>query len=458
MPPNFNVSKWWKDFTTQHQVLSNISILATGTAATQALVLIVSIFTARIFSPAVFGEFALFSAIVGVFVVIATLRYDLAVVLPDTDNDARQLIRLSTRTNFIVSIAATALAFALRPIVLQIWGSQILATWIPLIGVAIFCSAQVSIWQYWYNRKRQYKVIALNRFESGAGTSFGQLGLGLAGLTSLLGLIAGNLMGLLWALFILGRQSRETRIHPTRDTASIWEMANRYKKMPLLNLPNALIDAVRTNGIQMLIGAIALESLGQFNLAWRILQAPIALLNGAIAQVFLERMARVKRGELTRLVRAVMKRATLFGIPPFVLLWILSPWLVPLIFGPNWVQAGLIARAIVPWLAMNLIASPLSGVFVVTGRQLWILLHTIVFTAVPLLWLAFSPLDFMMTLHFLSLMMAFMLLVLVFIADLAAQAYDKAEAAETGKPTERTSDDEIGHAETNKPEQEGRNQ
>ena len=48
--------------------------------------------------------------------------------------------------------------------------------------------------------------------------------------------------------------------------------------------------------------------------------------------------------------------------------------------------------------------------------------------------------------------MAFMLLVLVFIADLAARAYDKSEAAETGKPTDQTPDDEIGHAGTNKPE------
>ena len=187
----------------------------------------------------------------------------------------------------------------------------------------------------------------------------------------------------------------------------------------------------------MLIGAAALGSLGQFNLAWRVLQAPIALLNGAISQVFLERMARVQPGQLTDLVRAVMKRAFLFGVGPFVLLWIVAPWLLPFVFGSQWVEAGLITRALVPWLAVNLITSPLSGVFVVTGRQAWILLHAVVFTIVPLGWLAFSPLDFMATLQILSLMMAVMLLILLVMADLAAQSWDRKSEDKENKDSDQ---------------------
>lgn len=437
MDTNNRLRAWLRKQAEAHPVLSNISILATGTAASQVVAIIVSIFTARIFTPEAFGEFALFSSISSIFVVIATLRYDVAIVLPDTDDEARQLARLATRANLVVSVLATILAFVTRPVVLQVWGSETLATWLPLVGLAIFCSAQVAIWQYWYNRQRQYRVIALNRFESGVGSSLGQLGFGLGGMRSFLGLIFGNFIGLLWALFNLGRQSG-TVWHPVApDTPRMRDMARKYRKMPLLNLPNALVDAVRTNGIQMLIGVAALGSLGQFNLAWRVLQAPIALLNGAISQVFLERMARVQPGQLTGLVRAVMKRAFLFGVGPFVLLWVVAPWLLPFVFGPQWVEAGLITRALVPWLAVNLITSPISGVFVVTGRQAWILLHAILFTAIPLGWLAFSPLDFLSTLQILSLMMAAMLLILLVLADLAAQAWDRNSGAKETKNSDQ---------------------
>ena len=452
----------WRHYAAAHPVLSNIGILATGTAGSQAIAITVSVVTARLFTPEAFGEFALYSSIAGIFMVIATLRYDLAIVLPESDDSARLLARLSTRANLVVSALAVVLAFAARPLVLQIWGSETLTTWLPLVGLTVFCTAQVSIWQYWFNRKRQYRIIALNRFEQSVGVSGGQLGLGLAGMRSFLGLVLGSFVGLLWALFNLWRQSGEVRRPVGEDGASapggdgavgagaevadavsMREVAREYRKMPLLNLPNALVDAVRTNGIQMLVGAAALGALGQFSLAWRVLQAPIALLNGAISQVFLERMARVRPGELTALVRAVMKRAVLLGVAPFALLWVLAPWLIPLVFGPQWEEAGYITRALVPWLGMNLITSPLSGVFVVTSKQQWILAHAVIFTVTPLGWLAFSPLEFLATLQVLSIVMALMLALLVFMADLAARAYDKtapptpdtASATETYPPT-----------------------
>lgn len=415
---------WWRRFARAHPVLSNIGILATGTAAGQAIAIAVSVVTARLFTPKAFGEFALYSSVAGIFAVVATLRYDLAIVLPESDDEARLLARLATRANIVVSLVATLLAWACHDAVAKIWGSETLATWLPLVGVSVFCSAQIAIWQYWFNRKRQYRVIALNRFTQSVGTSGGQLGFGLGGMRSFLGLLCGSFVGLLWALFNLGRQSGELRRRPGTDAPTIRQAARRHRKMPLLNLPNALVDAVRNNGIQMLIGVIALGALGQFNLAWRVLQAPIALLNGAIAQVFLERMSRVRRGELTGLVRGVMKRALLFAVLPFGMLWWLAPWLIPLVFGSQWGEAGLITRALVPWLAMNLVTSPISNVFVVTSRQLWVLAHAIVFTIIPLAWLFFSPLNFLETLEILSLMMALMLGLLLVLADLAARAYD----------------------------------
>lgn len=449
----------WRRFASAHPVLSNIGILATGTAAGQAIAIAVSVVTARLFTPEAFGEFALFSSIAGIFAVIATLRYDLAIVLPESDDEARQLARLATRANIVVSLTAALLAWGYHDVVAEIWGSETLATWLPLVGLSVFCSAQIAIWQYWFNRRRLYRVIAWNRFTQSVGTSGGQLGFGLGGMRSFLGLLCGNFVGLLWALFNLGRQSGELRRRPGADAPTLREAARRHRKMPLLNLPNALVDAVRNNGIQMLIGVIALGSLGQFNLAWRVLQAPIALLNGAIAQVFLERMSRVQRGELTGLVRAVMKRAILFAVLPFGLLWLLAPWLIPLVFGSQWVEAGLITRALVPWLAMNLVTSPISNVFVVTSRQLWVLLHAIVFTVIPLAWLFFSPLEFLETLQVLSLMMALMLGLLLVLADMAARAYDhevpSREASETPGSAPDTNQENGADTVETKPEIEG---
>ncbi|MEI4872799.1 oligosaccharide flippase family protein, partial [Klebsiella pneumoniae] len=82
---------------------------------------------------------------------------------------------------------------------------------------------------------------------------------------------------------------------------------------------------VRLNGIVLLIGTIALGAVGQFNLAWQSMQVPIGLINGAISQVFFERLARVERGSMRPLVRATIKRAFLLGLPPFIIIYIIAP-------------------------------------------------------------------------------------------------------------------------------------
>ena len=158
-------------------------------------------------------------------------------------------------------------------------------------------------------------------------------------------------------------------------------VAKKYKKMPLLNLPNALVDAVRVNGIQMLVGLVAVSGLGQFNLAWRTLQVPIGLINGAISQVFYRELAAIKPGGMRLLVGRTTLRSAVFGIPPFIALYIVSPWLFTFVFGPQWDQAGDFARALTPWLALQLITSPISTVFVVTSKQQWLLAFSVVFLA-----------------------------------------------------------------------------
>ena len=80
-------------------------------------------------------------------------------------------------------------------------------------------------------------------------------------------------------------------------------------------MPTALVDSLRTNGITLLIGTVALGAVGQFNLAWRILQVPIGLINSAISQVFFQKLARIRPGQMLPLVRGTILRSLLIPVP-----------------------------------------------------------------------------------------------------------------------------------------------
>jgi O-antigen/teichoic acid export membrane protein len=60
----------------------NILALMTGTGLAQLIPIIVSPFLSRIYSPEQFGLFALFLATVSSLSVMATGRYELAIILP----------------------------------------------------------------------------------------------------------------------------------------------------------------------------------------------------------------------------------------------------------------------------------------------------------------------------------------------------------------------------------------
>lgn len=408
----------------KYPTLRHIMVLVSGTAIAQVVALGASLITARLFTPEVFGQFAIYGSITAILITVASLRLDMTIMLPTSDDDARRIARVATVANLVVAGSATVLAILLHDVIVSVYGSGELASWMPLAGLTIFFVAQVNVLQYWFNRKTDYRTISLNRVHQMVGSAGGQVGFGALGLRSLPGLIAGTLLGQAFAFVNLRRKSKDLLTPVSADTPSGMELVSRYRKMPLLNLPTALVDGIRLNGIPLLIGIVALGAVGQFNMAWRILQAPIGLINSAIAQVFYQKLSRVQPGDMHPLVKWTMIRSFLIAIVPFGLIYLTAPWLFLLLLGPQWDMAGGIARALTPWLAMQLVTSPISTVFVVTRRQGRMLVFSVCFAAVPLALLYFAPWELLTTLTVLGGAMAAMLVVMMGMALQVARAFD----------------------------------
>jgi O-antigen/teichoic acid export membrane protein len=128
---------------------------------------------------------------------------------------------------------------------------------------------------------------------------------------------------------------------------------------------------------------------------------------------------------MTGLVRTSVARAAAIGVVPFTLIWLISPWLFPFVLGDRWEQSGYFARALTPWLFMQLITSPISTVFVVAEKQQRMLVFSVAFCAAPLSLLAFSPWDLLTTSYLLGALMALMLVIMVVMTDFTAREYDR---------------------------------
>ena len=420
----------------RHEFVKHVLTLLTGTASAQVLQILALIVVGRLYSENQVAVWSMVMAAVMVISPVAAGRYDMAIVLPQHDNDARQLLRLCTWINTVVCLLVVLGMFFLAP-----WAADLLTmnakpserpvlraelmNWLYAVGPMAWLFTQLTTLSYWLTRTKNFRVVAENKIHQAVSVSGFQIGGGLAHI-GVTGLVGGTVAGYLVSLVNLLRRTRGQYRMDEGPVKTKGQLAHEFIKMPALNGPNALVDAVRVNGIMFMIPAwFALAAAAHFSMAWRLLHAPMALINAAVAQVFYQRLSTVKRGGMLRIVRQAIVRSAVLGSIPFALIWLLGPWALPFALGAKWAPAGEIARVLVPWLFLNFITSPISTVFVVVRRQFTMLLFAIVYMAVPLTTIALVHDDILQTLTLVSWGMFGALVLFLGLALLVSWQYDR---------------------------------
>jgi len=405
--------------------IRSIATLLTGTVASQIIGVVTMPILSRIYGPGAFGILAIFLSVSAVVSMVAALRYEYAIVLPEREEDAHRLRQLSTGLVSVISaltVVATILVFWLSGPKDQHW-------WVLLIGVSVFLAGETTILYFWLTRKRRYRMQSVSRIVQALVTAATQASLGLLIAPTGEWLIVGYLVGQVFGVGLLLVTDDARKTAPVRDHRSWWELMVRYRKMPLLNAPNALVDSLRLNGINMIIGGRSLHALGQFSMAWKLAQAPMALIASAISQVYYQRMAVAEPGTLKTLVKGVTRRALLLGFVPFLALGVVAPVVVPWFLGEQWSEAGLIVQALTPWLYLNVATAPLSTVFIVAERQGAMLVFAIVYLIVPITILLMAGGDLVRAVWFTSAAMTLLLAFLIVLAHRVAGRYDSERIA-----------------------------
>ena len=400
----------------------------TGTGAAQLLVMALMPIMSRVYSTTEYGIFQVYASVVALVSAIATLRYDMAIMLPKEDSKARVLKSTVTWIAFFTGVLATAVCVLFAPWIAKLMNAPAIAPWLVLVGLSTFTLGEIAALSYWLNRKNRYTDMGKNRVLQSGVTAVAQILLGLGKFLGVGGLVIGSLIGQVVSIFGLRRKTPDVREGPKPTRAERLALMRRYRRMPLLNAPTALVDAVRLNGITLLIGAYSLSVLGQFSMAWRMVEVPAALISSALAQVFFQRLAVAERGTMYRAAKQSIVRSAAFGILPFLTLYLISPWIFPFVFGEKWDMSGIYAQALIPWLFMNLITSPISTIFVVTERQHVMLIFSVLYAAVPLGVLVFFSADLTRAIFIMGFSMAAMLVVFVFLALHAAKRFDAGAA------------------------------
>jgi len=377
--------------------------IASGTALGQVWVILATPLLSRLYSPADFGVFGLFSAFVGVASVAATLRLEMG--LPSARDDAAEMDLLVAILWVSVPVAV-ALAALLWPLSrIDAFGFGALPdTACLLAGPAILGIGLNGAFRYLQTRRMAFALIGRSQSAQGLGRAVIPL-ICWPLLPGWIGLAIGDTLGRLVGLRpLIGdvAASLWQRLRTFR-AADLYESLRTHRRYMQVLLPSSLIDAAAVAlPLPIITQLFGLAAAGEYALVSRVAAVPGALVGNSIADAFhghaVEWLRRRDGSALTGLGRTA-RRLLLASACIYLPSALLAPAVFPLVFGGQWTRAGWVFVMLVPMLAAGLVVSPLSRVLIVTNRMHWKLVVDLLFLILPcvVLWLA-SPRGFLVAL------------------------------------------------------------
>ena len=350
--------------------------LLMGGALAQLVPLVLGPVLARLFTPEAFGVFTTFSTVAATVAVVACGRYEFALPMARDDGEAAVLLALCLRICLLVLVISMPLAAALA------WTGHLPLPW--LLPPAVAAAGGLQLLIMWSNRAQHFRALAISRVLQYGGAAVLQVALGLllwmraresAPADAAWALAVAPVLAAVIAALVLVRPApaggwRAVFASDTRMQQR--QVAVKFRDFPLLNTPHAFLGALQDAlAVAILVALSGHAAAGFWGLALRYLKAPATLVGSAVSQALYPRLAEAQPADAQRAVRQIMVLLGGVALVLMLALMVAGPWLFWRVFGEQWREAGELARALAPYIAVHFVAAPLAVVTMAWKAQRW---------------------------------------------------------------------------------------
>ena len=373
-------------------LLRNSATLIVGTVLAQLIPILFQPLLRRMFSAEEFGTAALYITAVGMLVAIANLKYESAIVLPEEDQTAHELMSGGVLISGLLSIVIWLLIFINEGYIVQRFELDAAASWyLHLLPLSVFLVSSFQCFNYYLIRKKAFKDSAKNKVYRRTTEALTQTSSGYFKIGS--GLLLGNLIGDV-VNFIGGYlQAAKRGFSFSFELNKIWPTLKQYWQFPVYQaLPSLLNTISLTLPVFIVNAAFGKAQTGQYDLSRLVLSLPMALISIALSQVYLQHQAEKIRNkqEIKPDFKKVSQSLLLLSLPFALVLFFLATPVFSFVFGSQWRLAGELTAVLIFGQTLKFIVSPLSSTLValqeVRYSAIW---QTLYF--VSMLWLYFNP-------------------------------------------------------------------
>ena len=360
--------------------------LAGGTIFAQILGALASPIVARLFAPKDFGLAANFTSIVIILSVVASLRYESTIMLPKTKQEAANQFGLTFSIQLIFSVLLIPLLWLTRGWIIDWLNTPDLLPYLWLVPPTVFISGLFHTFNFWNARARQYLRLSIATVTRTVVEFTTKIAAGLMGFANGGMMISANVISQTICSAMLGFQIFKDDKKLFLENIRIKSMlagAKRYKKFPMYNTWATLLNQVSQQMPTFLLTAYFSTAVtGQYNMGYKILRLPMALIGSSINQVFNERASKARHdGNLSEIVRETSHRLIILGLFPMLVLTITGREVFMFVFGARWADAGIYSQILSIWTFFVLISSPMSSLFAILEKNEYGLLFALVLIA-----------------------------------------------------------------------------
>lgn len=353
--------------------LKSIIILSFGAAISQFIPIAISPILSRLFTAENFGVLAIFSSLVQIISVFVSGKYEMAINLPKSDEDAFGLTVISALLTSIASIFIAILLYIFRLPIVDLIGNETIGNYIYLLPIGIFIASIYNTLYYWINRNKQFKDISMSKVTRGVTVSLFSILFGVVKIKTI-GLVLADLISQVFSTlyFVYKSKVQYKSLWKTITIDRISYLIKRYKHFPIYSIPSSLLSKLSAHlPVLLMSGLFGTFATGIFSLSQRVIASPSGLIASASGDVFRQKASEeyAKNGSCTNSFMQLFKFQVITGILPFGLIFILAPFLFEIVFGAEWKEAGTYTQILSLMYYLQYIVSPLSTMFIVAEEQ-----------------------------------------------------------------------------------------
>ncbi|WP_054637830.1 lipopolysaccharide biosynthesis protein [Thalassobacillus sp. C254] len=228
----------------------NVAIVATGTAAAQAVTMAFTPIITRLYGPEAIGVLGVFMAMVLVVSPIAALNYPYGIVLPKSVSDAKGLIRLSLYISLGLAIISAIILALFNKSIVSLFQLEGIEPFLYLIPLIILFSGFLQVTRQWLFRTKQFRITAKVEFLKALVLNSSKVGIGWFYPVAAVLVILTTLGIAFQALLLLVGIKRSNLKHESKDneeSLKLKELAKKYRDFPLFRTPQAFIHSISNN-------------------------------------------------------------------------------------------------------------------------------------------------------------------------------------------------------------------